>query len=57
MNDNLCILVAYGRCIYLFGGYNALEQQHYGDILKFDTGNEHLCYDLCSPEKVAKFAW
>ncbi|XP_028417553.1 kelch domain-containing protein 3-like isoform X1 [Dendronephthya gigantea] len=29
--------VSYGRCIYIFGGYNGLEQQHYGDILKFDT--------------------
>ena len=36
--------VAYGRCIYIFGGYNSIEQQHYGDILKFDTGNENHCY-------------
>lgn len=29
--------VPYGQCIYIFGGYNGLEQKHYGDMYKFDT--------------------
>ena len=34
--------VAYGKYIFVFGGYNGIEQKHYGDVYRLDTGNIRL---------------
>ena len=30
--------VAYGKYIYVFGGYNGLERKHHGEVYSLDTG-------------------
>ena len=30
--------VAYGKHIYVFGGYNGIERKHHGEVYSLDTG-------------------
>ena len=33
-----CWIVACGKCIYVFGGYNGLERKHHGEVYSLSTG-------------------
>lgn len=33
-----CLIVACGKCIYVFGGYNGLERKHHGEVYSLSTG-------------------
>ena len=35
---NVYVLVEYNGCLYIFGGYNGLQDTHYSDLYKFDPG-------------------